>query len=111
MILSAGEYIAGSITSIHTTKGDIPSNVAYDAVAAAVGAEEHRVPGRRLGQLLQALENTTHKSCAIDNVNAQDHCQWYKTCEFHSPEVAAAVQAIDNGTAACSCDPCIIWQG
>ena len=36
-------------------------------MATGVVAEQHRLPGQRLRQLLQALENATHKSCDFDN--------------------------------------------
>ena len=39
----------------------------YDAMATGVVAEQPRLPGQRLRQLLQALENATHKSCDVDN--------------------------------------------
>ena len=39
----------------------------YDVVATGVAAEEQRLPGRKLGQLLQALEDATRKSCDLDN--------------------------------------------
>lgn len=38
----------------------------YDVMAADVEAEQHRLPGRRLGQLLQALENASGQTCDVD---------------------------------------------
>ena len=42
----------------------------YDVLAVDVEAEEHRLPGRRLGQMLQALQNASRQTCDVDKGTA-----------------------------------------
>lgn len=55
---------------LHTTRNSVYREYYYRVLATGLGAEQHRAPGRTLGQMLQAIWDQDRRSCDIDNGKA-----------------------------------------